>query len=652
MERELQPFAARWATAPRIFGIVIPCLISLLHLNAAGASTISETVSPSGLATTIVHSEARISRGTPTPSFWWTLAASPANPEKLIACALQNDQTTASALHAVLFGSIDGGENWVPLFSDHSASLQSEVSCAVGWRDTIYFVDSTDPALPWQVMPEHERRALRRLRLRRSVDFGASWSETSIQAYLDSAILLVSPHGDSSQDSLVIFGDGKTRTLATSSDGGRTLRYREDVLPGIAGKRDPSWRVWTASAAPLDGGALGAVNLDPFQIDDDTKLPTRITLTRTHDDGTPIGDVVAVATLTDGWWRRLGKRSNFLTYRYPSVAAGRMVDGRHRAFIAWHDIVGGHVRILLSRSDDAGLHWSEPSVADDLPLDSQDLRGLAAAHASIAVSPDGKLGLMWGENAGRCWRFAVSRDGGMRFDSSVPLNRCRAGRRQNPLRQFDVAPEDSFAPPGVKIVIRDWSIYPPLMRGTSLVADAASGFHALWSEIGGPDDSLYVSNIRVAPSPLAGGVASLSTGRGRVLKGTVWMEYTRGEYLEAPEEFVLNAVLVHERQVEQHWPLILRVTDLQSPLGSLSIVGSDNDLTGKGAEWVFDGPGTMFPAASAAGLDYHVLAKKWEFSRPRTLHFRLERSTAAANSGPDWTFVSVGAEVFVPPPKE
>jgi hypothetical protein len=61
---------------------------------------------------------------------------------RLVVCSLRYPSRKAGVVEAALYGSSDGGETWKPLHVDSGDAVVSEVACAVGKSDTVYFVSS------------------------------------------------------------------------------------------------------------------------------------------------------------------------------------------------------------------------------------------------------------------------------------------------------------------------------------------------------------------------------------------------------------------------------------------------------------------------------------------------------------------------------
>ncbi len=600
---------------------VIAGAVLILIAGAARAQSIAVgpavTISPAGSG---VH-------------FWWTTAASTTDPRRLIACALRTRERTAT-VQAVLYGSPDGGASWRTLRADSTTNFVSEVSCAAGAEGTVYFVNSPtgagfqEPDIDWGML------------LERSTDFGSQWHTAPRAAkYMDAAAVAIRPGTDPAGDSLYIFADDGRGALAlTSVDGGRTLGSGRPVpLPG------GSYGIMDGAAALPDGSVGGLYFTDPVTSQYQVGSPPRprALLFRLGQSGKPLGEPIPIATLnTDltkfGTFPWAGSEQDL----NGSIAAGPVQPhGPRRVYVAWNTVVDGREHIVLATSDDSGVSWSSARVADDMPAVSNGSRDTSAAMASLAVNREGVLGLQWAEFAGRCWRFAASLDGGVTFLPSVPLNVCPrrdlVGTQQFRSYMRSNAWYDSTAGPHVRVDIVPWHVEIQ-QRGTGLAATADGVFHPVWVVRGDGEAQLQTARVAVASSPASAAAVGRSTDGGTtpmpidvtggVAERDATVDFASGvAYDEGTGEFSLTAVVVRHGAANLHWPAVMRVKSLSSPLGAVAVVGADNHLTGEGATWTIDGPARSLPAGSMADLDQRTpaLHQPWTFSRPREIRVRL-----------------------------
>ncbi len=545
----------------------------------------------------------------------------------------------SATIQAVLYGSTDGGTSWHTLRADSVTQFVSEVTCATGAPQTVYFVRSRggpsieDPTVDGPMV------------LEQSVDFGQHWRGARYTEYMDAAVLHVRRGRVSERDSLYLFADGRRDMTIATFDGGRTLGGGLRVLPDA--RYD--------NADDLDDAALlpGSIAAGLYIIDshwweavpDSVRLTPRVLLQRIGRDGRSLGAPITIATVPSAITAP-GRVRRYRTDEetHGTIAADlRAHGGAGRVYVAWNAVVDGRMHILCATSVDSGATWSSPRVVDDMPTASDGSRDTSASTPSLAVNTDGIVGLEWAEFDGRCWRFAASFDEGATFLPSVALNSCPrrdlVGTQQwRPyLRAFALSSDS-----GTKIHVVAWHVEIQ-QHGTGMSTTADGAFHPAWVVQSDGEGALYTRRITVSrqspaphpasPSAIAVGVAEGRGVRVRSEPGAN-VDFTTSDYDEATGEFTLGAVVVRQpRNGPLRWPAVVRVKRLSSPLGPVEVVDADNHLPGVGATWTISGPAHVLPAGTRAALNQRTRARRgpYAFSLPRDLHFRL---TGPATAGP------------------
>ncbi len=625
-----------------------PQLLGALGIVAVAvtfaATVLGQSVMQEQDAAGFVVTSTRVSPNPSNSAYWWTIQASRHDPQRLIVCAQQSNSSKGLGLEGVLYGSADGGETWHTLFE--AGIITSEVHCALGRDGTIYYIDSVisnhGAALSHDELVKEERS-----RLWRTLDFGMSWEQVLTGTYEDSAFLMINPGSTSEKDRVYIFGhgtDGHDRTIIVADDGGKTLVKGETPLPGLPRKRIERSATYIGSLAgcpeaiALVDGSYGAVYTDPFTPDPEERVHQQITFSRVSTDGVGVGQPTAIAALSNG--KGLTdevdetRRENEVT---ASIARDTSNKGKQRLFVVWSDLLEGRLHIVLSTSEDEGSTWTEKRVIDDLPMEGSSERGNIAENPSIVVSPSGVIGTMWSEQNGRCWRFANSRDFGEHFSTSVPLNDCSVPEPRYEQKLASNTYQQSAASvtaSGVSVSVGDSRLFHHGPRTISLTADRSSVFHAVWAAWGSDDDSLYSSRIEIKDSPtpeqalirrnLESFLAKAEALRRLDGPGMALIEITHADYNEATRELVVGAVVVQRRSNDPSWPVAVRLHDIRSALGGISVAASDNAETGAGAAWIFDGPQPGSPTElSSASQAIGENNKAFIVSSARTLHFKL-----------------------------
>ena len=165
------------------------------------------------------------------------------------------------------------------------------------------------------------------------------------------------------------------------------------------------------------------------------------------------------------------------------ASGGRYND---RVYVTWSqwDKVGR--RVMLSRSDDKGAHWSEPA-----PLSEQPAEG-ALYHAflpAVAVNKAGVVAVTWCDTRERdrigkpAWdvRMRISADGGQTWQSSIRVT-------------SETSVFSGEDPENEHVRIRR-----PLWLGDTagLCADASGVFHPLWIDNRTGERQVWTAAVRV-----------------------------------------------------------------------------------------------------------------------------------------------------------
>ena len=624
----------------------------------ARASEVS-TASPSGVLIT----QARIAWPAEGANLWWRVMTSPDDPAKLVACQLQSVGRRASFLQATVYGSDDAGESWRTLKSTSAFPANSEGTCVMGSHDHVYFSISQFPQVPKSMFRSQEHMVFWS-----SPDFGKSWNLGPRLPYTDAAVLAVLPGGAHDDQIFDVYsnlagskgvlarllnvfesngtqtrmqgGWPKSRCGAGLSGSGRSI---DDLPPGTA--------LWPArvnhcktlvlieGATQIDAASIGAV----FNEWSWKPQRSQLTFSRLSANGksmtTPI--VIAPPQMADySQWMKANAGSYVNEGTESSLAAGPAPDGSgSRIYVAWMAVVNNRPRIQFVLSSDGGATWDAPQSIDDSQSREGSTKRLLPSHANVAVNSQGIVAVTWAENAGDCWRFALSNDGGQHFDPSTALNPCDA--RAKPRLEDDLAGhlavisnnDLSFGGAsrlGSALTIFDMrGTYDSGTRGQSLAAARDGSFFATWALRSTQYDELHVAHITLAGSlsPLARHRESAMESARCCLntKGTDHagaLDYTSIDYDPATHEFAIGVSFVVRRK-DATWPLVLRLKRVTSRLGPLFASNADNRVNNAGAQWVLDGPGTSLPS-SVAAADFRLLPDgQYQFSKPRVLRFRL-----------------------------
>ena len=394
-----------------------------------------------------------------------TIAADPANANRLIACSMLTGGVAA-------YVSFDAGATWSAPVTNTGAPRANDPTCAYGPNGAVYFVHK----LKETAGPSD----LDRLAVHRSLDGGRVWDamvlgpQTTDRPWIavdrrpsegPHGRLLVSynyhVHGENTllahkQDFL------NAVALQASTDGGRTFStFAMRALMGDSAHpfRQPGM---AGTAVLRDGTALAlyehSVGGGPNPKTGKTMVvSSALMIVRSRDGGNSIEPAFKVADIST-------------TYNEPHTrgvtAAIASSQSSHRfgnrAWVAWGDVGSGRAEILAAYSDDGGSTWSQPARISDPPSPSSGNQKPDHFMPVLAVNNDGIVGALWydrrdnPDNLSYYARFSASTDGGVTWLPSVRVSS---------------APHTARGKSGTGVTSGDTA---------GLAASADGRFHALW----------------------------------------------------------------------------------------------------------------------------------------------------------------------------
>jgi hypothetical protein len=296
---------------------------------------------------------------------------------------------------------------------------------------------------------------------------------------------------------------------------------------------------------------------------------------------------------------------------------------RDRIYMAWSDSRASRPRILFSRTEDRGLHWSEPIMVDGgVPNETVQFQTV------VGVNRDGVVGVTWYDTRGSKdgsrfdEYFAASVDGGRSFLPSVRVSSASSSfRGPGNLRTdpfvFDHKEEVYFS------LISAVSRWPAGGDYLGLTADKDGVFHPLWADARSGTFQAYTATVSVdlpaGEKPTAGEVAAAPPGprkpapRSEVsLRGKVEFVFDPTRYDGATRESEIPVRLRNVSSEPIYPPITLEIVGfgmddpelVKDDSPAPSVVNAANGKTGVGA--VFDFAGALgnqsvFPPGALSG---------------------------------------------------
>ena len=546
-----------------------------------------------------------------------TMAASPSDPGRLLACAMIFDAKDASR-HVIAYLSKDGGRSWAPTLEVGVTTFVGDPTCAFGPAGEAYLA-----ALPLHQESAADHETL----VYRSTDGGATWSKPVSLPFIDREWLVVDQssgprrgtlymHGNAVRDSTV---DGDERIVFTfyrSTDGGKTFAEPKKLFPD-----GDHMSFGTGTSVVLTDGTFLASfpewsdrkNL----VEDDFKKPAgAIKIVASKDGGATFEKAVKVAD----WHGCLG-----WTPGLPVLASDASEGAfRDRLYLTWPDRRSGRCEILLSSSSDKGATWTPPITINDDQSPTDKERGRHHMLPAVAVNSAGVVGVTWSDRRSaaeetRQWtaRFAASLDGGETFTPSVAVS-----PDPPPVPDPSYVPIMAYSMGGghrrprgrggnIRMEIGpQWIDYLCAADTAGMSADAGGAFHPLWIDQRDPVPQIYTAAVRVEGQAQVNGSASLAALAD--LTQAIAVDFSNTAYDAKTKTVSLDATLTNTSEKTILSPLKLRIITLSSSVAVAQALDTENGVTGAGGVWDFSRElpgGRLAPGQS---------------SKPRALRFRID----------------------------
>lgn len=571
----LKPFFKTFATA-LLVTLCAAAEIATTGVTANASISVGQNVQVSAKNPQRLHGEVLIS-------------ADPTDANHLLACSIAGTYPNGmfDAPVDVGYVSFDGGQSWTPTVERRPFSV--DPACILGSNGEAYFAGIGGP------LDSEHYFTYKNSYVFHSTDGGRTWSKP--QDFPDgdrdffSIDLTNGPHHNRVyyhlEHSIKTLDGQKMYGMYVfhSDDGGKTFS------PGIM--TDTSKEVVQVGQSTVlpDGTMLAELHevsaITPQLVGG--RYPnetTHIKVVASKDGGFTFSDAHDVSD-----W--VGPFDDYTTpYALPMIASDNSNSPyRKRAYVVWNDARYGHGNIFLSYSDDDGVTWSKPTIADDTgrwPAGT----GPDCFNPVVAVNRNGVVGVIWSDRraikdgVGSNIRFAASYDGGLTFTSSVRVS--SAPSLLNPLDRFYL---DGFTSGGGKGEVKNNSLevdvgpdkrYAILGGDTAgLAADADGVFHPLWADDRTGVSQVWTARVTVSGLAVKNGDPALSALSDVTRNVAV---RAHGSTFDRQTDRVTLRLSVSNTSKEPiQGPIRLRIIGLTSVLGTPELTNSDNGQTGLGA---------------------------------------------------------------------
>jgi hypothetical protein len=580
----------------------------------------------------IVGPNVRISTDVPnSPHYEYWADAHPTDPRRMVACSLIPSDTMPTTRGSIVYITADSGRTW-----RHTLKVidGGDPICAFGLADTVFFVALTQ----------------RGMEIYRSPNAGVTWEKPTSVLNPDRQYLAVDRSGGKYHGRIYINAErgvrgivdagsvppseqrrgpiGRTRgiSLYRSLDGGRTFT----TIPMILAALGNTGMVGMGNSVVLADGTL--VTVFPFyptlgtgdwgtHAPGKTNAEIRVALSTNGGD-----DYAETQTVTD-WSTTWGPDSTSVV---PVIAADtRSGPFKDRLYVVWPDERSGHAEIYFSYSRDKGKTWSPRQIVNDEPAPKFGVPASAHFNPSVLVNNAGVVGVMWYDRRDRTdlgWtiRFRASLDGGDSFTPSVLVSSAANtfdGHEAWPI------PALSRVTGGGNDSLFSARITGGIFAGfmwesghtTGFMADARGVFHPVWGDNRTGISQLWTAPVTVLGSAARNGAADLASYAN--LSGKVTLVLSNQSVDRGKGLLRMDAKLKNTSSDTIIGPVKMQIVRVTSPIGSATVEGADNGLTGSGA--VFDLTpqlvnGRLLPKDSTAARSITVRLRDIEPRRVRT----------------------------------
>jgi len=549
----------------------------------------------------------------------YQIHADPTNPRNLMICGGRWN-TASNVLSGFVYASSDGGRLWTQSLEDESSTFVSEHSCAFGADGKAYFLSAASKVIDGVL-----HHNLGTTRIFTSADHGRTWTRAVRTGWADSPISVVGTGGPVRDRLVTFFNDSDWRKSKLTRVGLMTFRASEHRVM----REIPHWR-----EVPYE--YRGSFPHKAIVLKDHSIVALYRATLNTSD---PIELAIGVVRLSPGH-KDLPKPVHavhvVLNKEHPCFIdeADAYDPSRDRIWIAYHDFVDGRCKFLLTASSDHGLTWSEPTEVSEPATTSREYH-----NPAMEFNLRGVLGLLWRDSeSSDCWYFAASDDQGRTFRAPDPLSSACSPSQAKPHPDAFLMAEvtqggssrSSFGPT-LSVINHLNSVW---QFASPLVATADGLFHPVWIEGATGQGELKTAAISVdhfldPARPIVSAVKPSSLD----VSDEVALLYRGDQHYDTERGmFTIKMVLRNKTNKRIFGPISLQAVAINSELGPVEVLNSDNGERRAGAIWDL-----------SDALPRGVL-EPFRTTRPFSLNFQLSPANRSHQMRP---FELVGVQLKV-----
>ena len=569
-------------------------------------------------------------------------AADPDNTARMVACAMVNhEDRNLTAQHC--YSSFDGGRSWDPTLILDEAALSGDPTAYYSRGDTAFVV----ALIRSLAIPRSAGEF--RTHIFRSLNGGRTWTETADYIFIDREYITGDRTGGKYDGRIYINGQSRLGGmrderrderppgiyLHRSTDGGKTF-----LGPTVRANMEGGGMAGVTNMVVLSDGTVGMIfthtkrgrrqDLEVNNTDDSANATIEFIYSK--DGGETLEQSVIVSDFFMDRPRSEGANVGQLTV---DATEGPFKD---RLYTVWPGVREDRVQAVFSYSADSGKAWSKPTIVNDDRSFAD--KGKKRDHIlpAVAVNKDGVVAVSWydrresQDNLGWRVRIAASLDGGETFSASVPVSsKPNAYTDDNHWPLAAQANSDS-ANASLTVSLSLANFFESGGHTTGLVADADGVFHPVWVDNRTGIGQLWTAPVTVQGRAVKNGSPDLAELEN--LSNRVALELTNNGYDRRSNTLRVTAQLKNVSQETISGPVKIRVVRLESQVGVLEILNTDNGERGIGAVWDLTSllrNGVLLPDSMSAG---------------RELEFRLS-DLQPLKSGRDYQKVLVDFEARV-----